>query len=365
LTIPRRTFKTATAPAEMPQDAPAEAAGESGETGAPDVTVAAEAPQDGPAELAGESAEAAAGEIAPTPLGRAQSDLAATDSELSALLSARAEALAADDDARTMDLDVEIAAKERLRTVQLDKVNLRQAEASQAEARERAARHEAEIVAVEALIAERTQLAGRLAKLVSLSDRAFVSLLAANRKIAAAWAWQPGSHDGGVLLGDGRVLLALRHELFRIGHRPAGTGGQLGHPDGPPFPGGSPELLQWTEMPEKSALPMTEKFEQASRAASQIMRVGRVIDAVPEQPAAPATSTVSSPAPISDAAPASPGVAPQAEAPVTEPLPSTSPFKATRNPKLAALLRKQLELSMQDGVDEAYAQVGREIAALS
>ena len=240
MSIPRRTFRSPSEPVTS-VDLP-----DAVETGGElRCGVAVSAPLDGPEEAHRDSAETVPVEsapAAPTPLSKARSELAATDAELAALLSARAEALAADNDARAMELDGEIAAKEKLRKVRLDRVNLRQAEVSQAAAREREARHEAKILAAEALVAERTRLAGRLANQVAVADRTFVKLLAVNRALATAWAWQPTIHGGAILLGDSAMLAALKNEIYRTGARPSALGGLPDHPLGPSFPGRQPPM---------------------------------------------------------------------------------------------------------------------------
>lgn len=339
MTITRRVFKTQDpAPVDVPKDDPGEPVDASIETGPADVAPDPEASLEPDSEPA-ESVPASAGNVPESALAKAVAVLATTDAELSALLSARAEALAADDDARAMELDRAIAAKQQLRTVQLDKVNLRQAEASQAEVREREARHEAKIAGVEALIAERTRLAARLAGYVAVADRTFVKLLSVNRSLATAWAWRPTTHGGAVLLGDRPMLAALRNEIYRVAGRPNPLGGQPDHPDGPGFPGGHPELLQWAQSPEKSSAPMVDKFRLASDAASSIMRVGRVVNAVPEQPDGPLqTSSSAPPGDAAEAPPQSPPVAAVAAGPN---VPSISP-------EIAKLLARQNALAMRD-----------------
>jgi hypothetical protein len=328
MTISRRTFKQPAS--ELPQDAPAESADAPTETGAADVTPAADGP-----------------------LQRAQASLAATDAELSALLAARAEALAADDDVRAMELDGEIAAKERLRKVQLDKVGLRQAEAERAATEQRAAQKAETIAGIEALLAQRDEAGAELAAHIGDADRAFVRMIELGREIRTRW--QFAQHDANpAMLTENALVQAIPHEFYRLTARPHPLGGKILTDQLPGFPAASKaERFEDAQMPAKIT-PLVRKLEAASALASRVMREGF------------STNRLS----VIPSGPASPADAGQSTAPATaaEPLPQVSPIRAEPNPELSRLLSRQNQLvsrAMSEADEAEYAENGRQIAAMS
>jgi hypothetical protein len=118
-------------------------------------------------------------------------------------------------------------------------------------------------------------------------------------------------------------------------------------------------------MPEKSARPLVAKFEAA--AAAQIMRGGRVADAVNGA----AHHGTNGAAGRLDALPGVPGSNDAAVTPasglvagqINAPIPDSDEGRAV----LRKLLQRQAELAEQDGeeAEEAYRAVGQQIAALS
>jgi hypothetical protein len=325
MAIQRRTFQApATAP-EMTPDAPTEPVDASIESGSGDVT-----PVD-------ESA-----------LGKARSALAQTDGELATLLAARDEALAADDDVRAMELDGEIAAKERLRKVQVDKVGLRQAEAERTAAEQRAAAKAEIIAGIEALLAERDAAGAELAAAIEAADKNFVKLIELGREIRQRWKFSP--HDANpCLLTENTLALAIPHEFFRLTARVHPLGGKIVTDMVPSFPAGSKaERIEFAMEPSKIT-PLAKKLEAASALASRVMRSGFSTSQLSVIPSSTASPDEARPSNI-------------------EALPTTSPFKAEPNPELARLLSRQNQLvSRQMSVeDEAeYAANGEAIKALS
>jgi hypothetical protein len=342
VTLVRRTFKQEpTAPETAPEAAP-EPGGEVSAPTAPDAAspeaASDEMPQDGSVEAGGESAEAVAVETPPaaeTPLQRAQAAMASNDADIARLTAERNTLLVCDalDEAGIARIDAELARHQHRQKTLADRLTLLGAEAQREAAEQAAQAREAKIVAAESLFSERLGLAEKLAGHVKAADECFLRLLAANRVIEAAWPWEPTRHAGAVLLGDRPMLMALKNEIYRVAGRPNPLGGQPDHADGPGYPGGHPELLQWAQMPEKSAAPMADKFELASRAASQIMRVGRVVDAVPASP------TTGGMPPVAEQSPVMPAVG----------ITGTQSSNVPRiTPAMAEILRRQAELAMRD-----------------
>jgi hypothetical protein len=303
------------------------------------------------AEPAGEvSAVASADEAASveSPLGRARAALSATDAELAALLAARAEALAAD----AMELDGEIAAKERLRKVQLDKVGLRQAEAERAAAEQRAAQKAETIAGIEVLLAQRDAAGSQLAAHVEGADQCFVRLVELGREIRAKWQFAP--HDANpAMLTEAAIAAAIPHEFFRLTARPHPLGGKIVTDSLPSFPAASKaERFEDAQRPE-AIKPLAKKLEVASALASRVMREGfstNKLSAIPSS---------ASPGDAGQSAPAANAI---------EPLPSVSPIRAAPNPELSKLLARQNQLASRDMSpdDEAeYAANGEAIKALS
>jgi hypothetical protein len=379
LSIPRRTFRSRSEPVtsgdlpdavetdgELPCRtavfAPETAPGVAGETGG---TVATETPQAGPVEADGaqdcapapeaslepasEPAETAAAETPPaaqTPLERARAALAANAEALARLIRERDAALVADADDEATQIYDRIEALQRTQRALTDKVTLLSAQAAEFEAAEAAKAREAKIAAAESLLSQRLRLAEELAGHVKAADECFLRLLAANRVIEAAWPWEPTRHAGAVLLGDRPMLMALKNEIYRVAGRPNPLGGLPDHADGPGYPGGHPELLQWAQMPEKSAAPMADKFELASRAASQIMRVGRVVDAVPYSNAGQAEQS-----------PARPAVG----------ITGGQSNVPTITPEMAEIISRQMQLALRDDPESEaeYLRNGELLAAMS
>jgi hypothetical protein len=310
MAIQRRVFQSAAPDPEMTPGAPAEPAGEPTETGAVDVTPAPE-----------------------TALGKAQTALAATDGELSALLAARAEALTADDDIRAMELDGEIAAKERLRKVQLDKVGLRQAEAQREAAAQAVQAREAQIVQTEHLFVSREAAVADLRDHLVAAEQAFRRVHELGQAARAAWPW-PHGKTGATLTAPSDLTQAVSSFLFKIGGRPTQTGGQHQANVPPAFPGGRCPKIEWLQTPDK--LPdLAAVYREASRYASDVMRGVRV-DAVPASPASPGVAAQSD-----DAQSAATVIAPL-------PPPQAAPQKTEPNPALAKILARQAVLAMRD-----------------
>jgi hypothetical protein len=283
MAIQRRTFQP---PATAPEAV--ETGGENSPEPAGEVpeTVAPETPRDGPVEAGGESAETGPADVIPVPetaLAKAQAALASNDADIARLTAERNGLLICDevDEEAIARIDSGLAQCQSRQRTLADRLSLLSAAAAREEVLQREAAREAKIVAAESLFSERLGLAEELAGHVKAADECFLRLLAANRVIETAWPWEPTRHAGAVLLGDRPMLMALKNEIYRVAGRPNPLGGQPDHEDGPGYPGGHPELLQWAQMPEKSSAPMADKFRLASDAASSIMRVGRVVDAVP------------------------------------------------------------------------------------
>jgi hypothetical protein len=292
------------------------------------------------------------------PLQRAQASLAATDGELSALLDARAVALAADDDVRAMELDGEIAAKERLRKVQLDKVGLRQAEAQREAAAQAVQVREAQIVEVSHLFEARDAAVADLRDHLVAAEAAFRRVHELGQAARAAWPW-PHGRVGATLTAASDLTQAVSAFLFKIGGRPSQTGGLHQASVPPAFPGGRCPQISLLQTPDR--LPdLVAQYRDASRYASDVMRNVRV--PVPPEPLS--KGAVSSSASPGDAAPSN-----------VEPLPTrtgndfpVAPQGAVPNPELARLLSRQNMLAMRDmsPADEVeYAEIGQQIAAIS
>jgi hypothetical protein len=263
-------------------------------------------------------------------LDRAKAALAETQARLAALATKRNAELLRGTDASVALVDGEIEVVQRLLRTHTDRVKLLEVEAEQAAVAKRAKEKSDLIGRIETKLAERDKIAAELAKCVKAADEAFVKLLAVNRTILAAWPWS-GGDVGAAMLGDAATLAVLRNEIFRVAGRVPPGGGMPPDPRGPSYPGAQCEQLEFIMLPERTK-PMTEKFAEATAAATAIMRGGRTTAAVPE-------------------------------------LDANGLPKVERTPKqieLSRLLQRQLELAELDGeeADREYGEIGRQIAEL-
>jgi hypothetical protein len=323
LTITRRVFKSAS---EMPQDAPAEPAGEPTETGAADVTPAAE-----------------------TPLSRAQIALQETAEQLKALSARRREALLTGTDDDVAVVDAEIEATQRLQRTRSDRVSVLLEQAAEEAAFARAAEREARIVETERLFIERDAAVADLKDHLVGAEQAFQRIHQLNLQARAAWEW-PHGRVGGALLAASDLVRETASFIYRISGRPPQTGGEF-RPDVPPsLPGGKCPRIEWLQTPNR--LPdLVAQYRLASKYGSDVMRGVRGDVPAPASPASPGV--------------ASPGDSASSN---VEPLPTVSPIRAEPNAELSRLLMRQNQLAsrqMSDEDEAEYAANGRLIAAIS
>jgi hypothetical protein len=177
---------------------------------------------------------------------------------------------------------------------------------------------------------------------VAQADQCFVRTLTLGQEIAGMWEWRSGDL-GSALCSVGAMTVALQNEIYRISGRPA-PGGGLPHTAPPAFPGGRPGDLLWAMIPEKSSRPLVDRLAEASRAASQIMKVGyNAPDFAPPlaaEPALGAPDAPALPAPTANghAAPASvPAPAGQGNVPVP-------PIGTAEQLEYSMLLARQMSL---------------------
>jgi hypothetical protein len=322
MAIQRRTFS---APAEMPQDAPAEPAGEA-------------------------SALAVADAASPeTPLSRAQIVLRETDDLLRALAVRRREVLLTGSDDDVEVLDHEIEATQRLQRTRTDRVSVLLEHAAEEAAAARAAARSETIAAVEVLLAQRDEAGAELAAHIEGADKAFLRMITLGREIRQRWQFQ--QHDASPsMLTEAAIAAAIPHEIYRIGSRPHPLGSKIVADSMPSYPGGKAERFEDAQRPE-AIKPLVKKLAEASALASRVMREGFSTNRLSVIP----TST---PSTADNSAVAS----------NIGPLPQTSPIKAQPDPELARLLARQNQLvngPMDAAADAEYELLSAQIRARS
>jgi hypothetical protein len=262
------------------------------------------------------------------PLDRARAAHVETTNKIGRLEADRNDALLRDDDKTAVRLDAELEDLRRLSRAQRDKIGLLEAKAER-EANELRVKEKAALIErVERKLAERDAAAAELQTAIEGADKAFRKMINLARDVRAAWPWP--AHDlPPMLLGDAAIVAAVKHELFRVGARPALGGGQDKPGSTISFPGGVAPRLELAGLPG-SVTPLGEIARGSTALASDIMRTGKSTGVITVQ------------------------------AVNGEPAPRQ---RTAAEEKLAALHRRQAELAADPTADEAvYQSVVSEIA---
>jgi hypothetical protein len=306
----------------------------------------------------------------PNMLDLARRALLETDEQLKALALRRREMLLrGGSDREVHALDSQITEAEHTRQTRSDRVTLLAEQAAREAEAQRAAEHEALLGRLEQQFAARDKIVAELAGHVKAADASLVKLVKANRSLASSFEWPHGTL-GAAMLDDGSTLLALAHEIYRAGNRSPVTG-TVDMQQVPIFPGAKCGDLNFIALPERSSLPLTEKFAAASAAASRILRSGRNDPIIAPPPAVPIAVPPVQEEPAQASAPA-PNAAPVARASVDESVPVSLsiPFeRSSKQIELSALLVRQNELAsmpeMNAAAEAEYEANGLRIRELS
>ncbi len=204
----------------------------------------------------------------------ARAALAETNAKLQETSQQRNVALLADDDAKVLAIDKQIEELRRIARTHHDRVALLEEQAAQ-EAAERQARRKAEqIERVEAKLAERDAAGAELADAISKADELFRKTIRLSKEADAGFPF-PTSDRVPCLLLTGSILVALQHEIYRVGARPLLFGGQDQERGAEmSFPGGKSPRLEWAGFPAKIP-PLVDALRAGSAHASAIMRGAR------------------------------------------------------------------------------------------
>jgi hypothetical protein len=262
------------------------------------------------------------------PLDRARAAHVETTNKIGRLEAERNDALLRDDDKTAVRLDAEVEELCRLSRAQRDKIGLLDAKAERQAAEARVKEKIGLIERIEKKLGERDAAAAELQATLEQADKAFRKMINLARDVRAAWPW--AAHDlPPMLLGDAAIVAAVKHELFRVGARPALGGGQDKPGSTISFPGGVAPRIELAGLPG-SVTPLGEVARGSTALASEFMRTGKATGVTMQ--------------PVSG-----------------EP---ASRQRTANEEKLAALHKRQAELAADPAADEAvYQGVVSEIAA--
>ena len=286
---------------------------------------------------------------AETRLADARAALADATRQIGVIEAQRAKAILDEDDAAARKLDAQLEELRRDARIGADRIKLLEDQARQEQADAVLQRRKAHVARFTKKLNDADQVADELQATIEQADKLFRKLITLREDARVAW-WGSNSHENALAVSpDGAALSGiavkalLMHEIYRVGARPfvGGTAGELKAPD---LPGGQcPDhrLLGQPHLIE----PFGARMRKASQAAIDVMK-GKI----------PEAGTLPS---VADTPPSPP--APSGNGGTTDPTRTTDP--AT----LAALLKRQAELSMDmtPAGEAAYQEVVKQIAALS
>jgi hypothetical protein len=240
--------------------------------------------------------------------------------------------LAGEPAAAIRKIDDELAEQQHAERTEADRILVLEKEVARQTRERQTKEREGLIGRVEAKFKARNEAAAELAQAIKKADQAFRKIVDLSVACDAGWNFTAGERTA-ALLPATSILLAVQHELFRVGSRPKRYGGMdKGVHPGLHFPGSACPRLEWANLPE--AVPsIVDALRDAGNYASSVMRTGKC--------AVPAT-TVTPPA---DA---------NAPAPKTE-----------AQERLNQLLQQQIKLSMNPADEVEYLAVVAEIAKVS
>jgi hypothetical protein len=207
------------------------------------------------------------------PLDRARASHVETTNKIGRLEAERNDALLRDDDKTAARLDAELEDLRRLSRAQRDKIGLLEAKAEREAAEARVKEKLGLIERIEWKLTERDAAAAELQAAIEGADKAFRKMINLARDVRAAWPW--AAHDlPPMLIGEAAIVAAVKHELFRVGARPALGGGQDKPGSTISFPGGVAPRIELVGSPG-SVAPLGEIARGSTALASQIMRTGK------------------------------------------------------------------------------------------
>jgi hypothetical protein len=219
--------------------------------------------------------QSAASSSAAVRLDAARSELAATEKQIGEVEKARVNAILGDENDTARKLDVQLENLQRDGRIQHDRVRLLEAEVAKEEDEKRVRENAARIERIEKMARdERSAAVAAFTDGITKADKALRSLIAAGRSLQAAHNFLP--HDTlACLLAPSTIVVALQHEMFRIGGRARLYGGMdPPHADLTNFPGSKSPTLQLLGSPEL-VKPLASVLDEANDLLSRILRTGR------------------------------------------------------------------------------------------
>jgi hypothetical protein len=222
-----------------------------------------------------------------TRLGAARQLAAATEKQIGEVEKARADAILADADDTARKLDIQLESLRRDSRIQRDRVQLLEAEVAKEANEKRVRENAARIERIEKMARERGVAVTEFTEGITKADKALRSLIATGRSLQAAHAWLP--HDIlACLLAPSTILVAVQHEMFRLGGRAPRYGGMdPPHTDLTTFPGARSPTLQLSGTPEL-VKPLASVLDEANDLLSRILRTGKgsAVETAQQQPVA-------------------------------------------------------------------------------
>jgi hypothetical protein len=266
-------------------------------------------------------------------LQAAKLTLQAIQAGVTEIVSRRDAALLAGEPAAAIrKIDDELAEQQHAERTEHDRILVLEKEVARQTRERQTKEREGLIGRIEARFIARNEAAAELQDAIKKADAAFRRVVDLSVEADAGWPFAAHERSAAMLPATS-ILLAVQHELYRVGARPRRYGGMdKGVHPGLHMPGGICPKLEWANLPE--AIPsIVDALRDASNYASSVMRTGKGV--------VPATTV----APPADA---------NAPAPRTE-----------AQERLNHLLQQQMKLSANPADEEAYLAVVAEIATVS
>jgi hypothetical protein len=192
-------------------------------------------------------------------LDHARADLQTIEQQINDIETQRATALLGDDDARAVELDLQLVKLRAQARVLGDKAELLTEQIEQ-EKRSAAAQQRAEIVdAFRQKLADGDAVARRMQSTCAKLEKEFREVIRLREEARAAWPFGGDPHINSVVntvegcaMSAGAVRTLLAYELFRISHKPF-LGGKPGARGEVSLPGSACPDLRLEGLPEKIA----------------------------------------------------------------------------------------------------------------
>lgn len=199
-------------------------------------------------------------------------DIDVTLNELS--LRRNAALVSSNDDAQVAVIDKLIEAARRAAKAQTDRIALLDEQAADEEAERRAKEKAAQIDRVEAILRDRDAVGAELQAAIAKADELFRRTIDLSKQADHAWPFPTSDRVPSMLIA-GAILVALQHEIYRVGGRPLLCGGQdTAAATEHSFPGGKSPSHQLTGFPSKIPA-LIDVLAAGSAHARAIMRGDR------------------------------------------------------------------------------------------